>query len=158
MLGATVGQSREDLAERIARYRAACAAAPDQGGTDAHGRVTLMAHTFVGADDEEARRLAAEPLKRYLRSYVRQTTANRTADRATAELTEEQTALLAEFAFHRYLTWGSLLGSAATCRKMLADLRELGCDEVACFVDFGLGRDEVLAGLHRLAELREDVA
>ncbi|WP_432191456.1 MupA/Atu3671 family FMN-dependent luciferase-like monooxygenase [Streptomyces sp. bgisy027] len=158
VLGATVGQNREELAERIARYRAACAAAPDQGGTDAHGRVTLMAHTFVGADDEEARRLAAAPLKRYLRSYVRQTTANRTADRATAELTGEQTALLAEFAFHRYLTWGSLLGSAWTCRKMLADLRELGCDEVACFVDFGLGRAEVLAGLHRLAELREDVA
>ncbi|WP_369172365.1 MupA/Atu3671 family FMN-dependent luciferase-like monooxygenase [Streptomyces sp. R28] len=158
VLGATVGQSREELAEKIARYRAACAAAPDQGGTDAHGRVTLMAHTFVGADDEEARRLTAVPLTRYLRSYVRQTTANRTADKATAELTEEQTALLAEFAFHRYLTWGSLLGSAETCRKMLADLRELGCDEVACFVDFGLGRDEVLAGLHRLAELREDVA
>ncbi|MGF0170209.1 MupA/Atu3671 family FMN-dependent luciferase-like monooxygenase [Streptomyces sp. Marseille-Q5077] len=158
VLGATVGQSRDELAEKIARYRAACAAAPDQGGTDAHGRVTLMAHTFVGADDEEARRLAGVPLKRYLQSYVRQTTANRTADKATAELTEEQTALLAEFAFHRYLTWGSLLGSAGTCRKMLADLRELGCDEVACFVDFGLGRNEVLAGLHRLAELREDVA
>ncbi|MBT2417248.1 LLM class flavin-dependent oxidoreductase [Streptomyces sp. ISL-22] len=158
VLGATVGQSREELGEKIARYRAACAAAPDQGGTDAHGRVTLMAHTFVGADDEEARRLAAVPLKRYLRSYVRQTTANRTADKATTELTGEQTALLAEFAFHRYLTWGSLLGSAETCRKMLAGLRKLGCDEVACFVDFGLGRDEVLAGLHRLAELREEVA
>ncbi|MEV6766726.1 MupA/Atu3671 family FMN-dependent luciferase-like monooxygenase [Streptomyces sp. NPDC051105] len=158
VLGATVGQSREELAEKIARYRAACAAAPDQRGTDAHGRVTLMAHTFVGADDAEARRVTAAPLKRYLRSYVRQTAANRAADRATAELTAEQTAALAEFAFHRYLTWGCLLGSAETCRKTLADLRELGCDEVACFVDFGLGRDEVLAGLHRLAELQEEVA
>ncbi|MBW5425831.1 LLM class flavin-dependent oxidoreductase [Streptomyces sp. BG9H] len=156
VLGATVGQSRDELAEKIARYRAACAAAPDQAGTDAHGRVTLMAHTYVGADDAEVRRRAAGPLKAYLASYLRQTAANRAADaRQGAELTGEQTAMLAEFAFRRYLTWGSLLGSPGTCAKMLADLRDLGCDEVACFIDFGIGRDEVLAGLHRLAELRE---
>ena len=100
--------------------------------------------------------LAAAPLQTYLQSYVRQTSANRTADRQTTELTAEQIAMLAEFAFRRYLTWGSLLGSAETCRKMLADLCDLGVDEVACFIDFGLGRDEVLAGLHRLAELRKD--
>ncbi|WP_052411604.1 MupA/Atu3671 family FMN-dependent luciferase-like monooxygenase [Streptomyces sp. NRRL S-118] len=155
VLAATVGQSREELAGKIARYRAACAAAPEQGGTGPHGRVTLMAHTFVGEDDEHARRLVAGPLKAYLRSYVRQTSANRSADDRTAALTGEQTAMLAEFAYRRYLTWGSLLGSAETCRTMLADLRDLGADEVACFIDFGLGRDDVLAGLHRLAALRE---
>ncbi|MGA4851320.1 MupA/Atu3671 family FMN-dependent luciferase-like monooxygenase [Streptomyces sp. G5(2025)] len=157
VLGATVGQSRDELADKIARYRRACAAAPDQAGTDAHGRVTLMAHTYVGADDAEVRRLAAAPLKAYVGSYLRQTATNRAAGarEATAELTGEQTAMLAEFAFRRYLNWGSLLGSPGTCAKMLADLRDLGCDEVACFIDFGIGRDEVLAGLHRLAELRE---
>ncbi|MFJ8585176.1 MupA/Atu3671 family FMN-dependent luciferase-like monooxygenase [Streptomyces sp. NPDC093595] len=157
VLAATVGQSREELAGKIARYRAACAAAPEQGGTGPHGRVTLMAHTFAGEDDEQARRLVAGPLKAYLRSYVRQTAANRSADDRTAALTGEQTAMLAEFAYRRYLTWGALLGSAETCRAMLADLRELGADEVACFIDFGLGRDDVLAGLHRLAALQEDL-
>jgi natural product biosynthesis luciferase-like monooxygenase protein len=158
VLGATVGQNRDDLADRIARYRTACAAAPDQRGTDAHGRVTLMAHTFVGADDAEVRRLAATPLKAYLASYLRQTAANRTADAGTAALTEEKTALLAEFAFERYLSWGSLLGSPGHCAKMLADLEELGVDEVACFVDFGLGTDDVLTSLHRLAELKETLS
>ncbi|MEU0270495.1 MupA/Atu3671 family FMN-dependent luciferase-like monooxygenase [Streptomyces sp. NPDC006307] len=161
VLGATVGQSRDELAGKIARYRAAHAAAHGQDGAPLsgmapHGRVTLMAHTFVGEDDAHVRRLVAAPLTAYLRSYVRQTSANRSADRRTAGLTDEQTALMAEFAFRRYLTWGSLLGSAETCRKMLADLRDLGVDEVACFIDFGLGRDDVLAGLHRLAELQED--
>ncbi|MFH8608241.1 MupA/Atu3671 family FMN-dependent luciferase-like monooxygenase [Streptomyces sp. NPDC018029] len=156
VLGATVGQSRDELAEKIARYRAAYAAAPDQAGTDAHGRVTLMAHTYVGADDAEVRRLAAAPLKAYLAKYLGQTAANRAAEGRDGErLTEEQTGMLAEFAFQRYLNWGSLLGSPGTCAKMLADLRDLGCDEVACFIDFGIGRDEVLTGLHRLAELRE---
>jgi natural product biosynthesis luciferase-like monooxygenase protein len=155
VLGATVGQSRDELADKIDRYRAACASAPDQRGTDAHGRVTLMAHTYVGADDAEVRRLAAAPLKSYLASYLRQTAANRTADAGTAALTEEKTAMLAEFAFERYLSWGSLLGSPGHCAKMLADLAELGVDEIACFIDFGLGRDDVLTGLRRLAELAE---
>ncbi|MFF2013561.1 MupA/Atu3671 family FMN-dependent luciferase-like monooxygenase [Streptomyces sp. NPDC058195] len=156
VLGATVGQSRDELAERIALYRAACAAAPDQRGTDAHGRVTLMVHTYVGADDAEVRRMAGAPLKSYLASYVRQTAANK-ADRTTAKLSDAQTAMLTDFAFERYLNWGSLLGSPGHCAKMLADLAELGVDEVACFIDFGIGRDDVLAGLHRLAELKENL-
>lgn len=168
VLGATVGQSRADLADRIARYRAAYAAAPEQPGTHpSRGTVTLMTHTYVGVDDAEVRRRVEAPLKAYLTSYVRQTAANRGADgapdakkgaHAVAALDDRQIALLTDFAFQRYLTWGSLLGSPGTCAKTLADLRDLGCDEVACFVDFGLGRDEVLAGLHRLAALRKDLA
>ncbi|RSM78001.1 LLM class flavin-dependent oxidoreductase [Kibdelosporangium aridum] len=156
VLGATVGQRRDELVDKIARYRAACTAAPDQGGVGPDGRVTLMAHTYVGPTDEEVRELVAAPLKTYLRSHILQSSANRTAGKRTIELTDEQSASLAEFAFGRYLTWGSLLGSVQTCRKMLADLQDLGVDEVACFVDFGLSHDDVLTGLHRLAELREE--
>lgn len=76
-----------------------------------------MAHTYVGTDDAEVRRMASAPLKTYLASYVRQTAANRAADAATAKLTEEQTAMLADFAFERYLSWGSLLGSPATAPR-----------------------------------------
>ncbi|UED83920.1 MupA/Atu3671 family FMN-dependent luciferase-like monooxygenase [Streptomyces profundus] len=157
VLGATVGQSRADLAGLIGRYRAAFAAAPAQLGARRDGAVTLMAHTFVGADDAEARRLAEAPLKAYLRSYVRQTSANRGAAGGGAGLDERQLDALTEFAFHRYLNWGSLLGSPDRCALMLADLRDLGCDEVACFVDFGLDRDQVIAGLHRLADIGKDL-
>ncbi|MBF8194549.1 LLM class flavin-dependent oxidoreductase [Nonomuraea sp. K274] len=161
ILGATIGQTREELAGKIRLYREAYEAAPEQPGAPARGTVTLMAHTYAGVSDEQARRLAGGPLKAYLKSYVAQTAANNAANKGadgrTDELTDGQLDTLAEFAFQRYLTWGSLLGSAQTCRKSLADLADLGCDEVACFVDFGLGVDEVLAGLHRLAELRENI-
>ncbi len=155
VLAATAGQTREELADRIARYRAACAAAPDQLGTGPHGRVTLMVHTYVGGNDADVRARAAAPLKTYLASYLRQTAANRSADPATAALSDQQTALLAEFAYQRYLTWGGLLGSPARCAAVLDDLADLGADEIACFIDFGMGRDEVLDGLHRLAGLKE---
>jgi natural product biosynthesis luciferase-like monooxygenase protein len=155
ILGATIGQTREELAGKIGRYRDTYAAAPEQPGAAPRGTVTLMAHTYVAASDEEARERAGGPLRAYLRSYVRQTAADKGAGGRAATLSEEQLGTLTGFAFQRYLTWGSLIGSPETCRKSLADLAELGCDEVACFVDFGLGRDEVLAGLERLAELRE---
>ena len=157
VLGATIGQTREELEEKIRRYRAAYQAAPEQLGTTACGTVTLMAHTYVGTDDAEALRRVSAPLRAYLRSYVAQTAANRESDGRAAALTDQQTDALVEFALRRYLTWGSLLGSPETCRRTLLDLRDLGCDEVACFVDFGLDRADVLAGLHRLAELRKDV-
>ncbi|WP_406673002.1 MupA/Atu3671 family FMN-dependent luciferase-like monooxygenase [Nonomuraea sp. N2-4H] len=156
ILGATIGQTREELAGKIASYRDAYDAAPGRPGAPPRGTVTLMAHTYVAASDEEARERAAGPLKAYLRSYVAQTAANKGGpDGGAAALSEAQLTALTDFAFRRYLAWGGLIGSPETCRMSLADLAELGCDEVACFVDFGLGRDEVLAGLERLADLRE---
>ncbi|SEH00065.1 natural product biosynthesis luciferase-like monooxygenase domain-containing protein [Nonomuraea solani] len=155
ILGATIGQTREELAGKIERYREAYTAAPEQPGAPPRGTVTLMAHTYTGTSDEQARELAGGPLKAYLRSYVAQTAANKGADGRAAALSEAQLGTLTDFAFQRYLNWGSLIGSPETCRKNLADLADLGCDEVACFVDFGLGVDEVLAGLERLADLRE---
>lgn len=135
VLAATAGHSREQLAEKIQCYREA-----HRGG----GVVTLMAHTYVGTDDAEVVRRVAAPLRRYLKSYV----ASGAAQPADPDL-------VAEFALRRYLTWGSLLGSPLTCAKSLADLRDLGCDEVACLVDFGLEREEVLESLYRLADLRK---
>jgi natural product biosynthesis luciferase-like monooxygenase protein len=151
VLAATAGQSREELAEKIRCYRDAYADAPGQYGTTGRGTVTLMAHAYVGTDDADALRRVAAPLRGYLKSYVAQTASNR----AGGPLASADPDLVAEFALRRYLAWGSLLGSAETCAKSLADLRDLGCDEVACFVDFGLGREEVLESLHRLADLRK---
>jgi natural product biosynthesis luciferase-like monooxygenase protein len=155
VLAATAGQSREELAEKIRCYREAYAAAPEQPGTAGRGTVTLMAHTYVGTDDADALRRVAAPLREYLKSYVTQTASSREPAAAGGTLASADPDLVAEFALRRYLAWGRLLGSAQTCAKSLADLRDLGCDEVACFIDFGLGREEVLASLYRLAELRK---
>lgn len=157
VLAATIGQSRQELADKIAVYREAYDAASQTPGAAERGTVTLMAHTYVGVDDADALRRVDKPLRAYLRSYVAQTAANRSGDGRVADLDDAQRDLLVGFALRRYLEWGSLLGSPATCAANLRDLRALGCDEVACFVDFGLGREDVLAGLRRLAELRKDV-
>ena len=168
VLGAAIAYTREQLAERIGRYRKAydrgydsaydsAAPAAPAGGAE-RGTVTLMAHAYLGVSDEEVRRKVRSPLMDYLKSYVAQTASNREADDRVTALNEAQRETLAEFAFERYLAWGGLLGTEPTCRKTLLDLRDLGVDEVACFVDFGLAREDVLAGLRRLAVIRRDIA
>jgi natural product biosynthesis luciferase-like monooxygenase protein len=157
VLAATVGQSRDELVEKIRRYRQAFQAAPEQPGAAPHGTVTLMSHTYVGTDDAAAVDLVRDPLLAYLRSHVDQLASVPDRDGRVSAPTDRQARSLAEYAMRRYLTWGSLVGSPARCRDALCDLVELGCDEVACFVDFGLDLADILAGLHRLAELWKDL-
>ncbi len=158
VLAATVGQSRDELADKIRRYREAYAAAPAVPGAPERGIVTLMAHTYVGTDEAEVLHRVSGPLQAYLRTYVAQTASNRSSDGRAAVLTPAELDLLTRFAFRRYLDWGSLLGTPEHCREALLDLADLGCDEVACFIDFGLGREDILAGLRRLADLRKGIA
>jgi natural product biosynthesis luciferase-like monooxygenase protein len=142
VLGATVGQTRDELAEKIRLYRDAYRDAPARPDAPERGTVTLMAHTYVGPDDAGVLERVRAPMLAYLRSYLGQAgVSGRDAD------------ALGEYALRRYLEWGSLLGSPETCRNNLRDLAALGCDEVACFVDFGPGRDEIETSLHLLAGL-----
>src|SRR5262249_11499657 len=146
------------LAEKIRRYRAAYDAAPEQAGAPERGTVSLMAHTFVGSSDAEVARQVSAPLRGYLRSYVAQTAASRDGTGQAVPLGGARLDQLTEFAVRRYLAWGSLLGAPQTCASRLADLRDLGCDEVACFIDFGLAGPDVLASLRRLASVRKEMA
>lgn len=157
VLAATIGETPESLAHKIELYRTAYAAS-DQPGTPPRGTVTLMAHAYAGTDDTAARERVAAPLRAYLSSHVRQLAGSRSTEGAArAGLTAAEIDVMTEFAFERYLSWGSLVGSPDTCRNALSELAGLGCDEIACFVDFGLHREEILASLHALADLRKDI-
>ena len=70
-LGANVlthllGQTVEELAEKLALYRQAWR----EAGHPGEGHVALMLHTFVGDDEDAVRETVREPMKEYLRSSV----------------------------------------------------------------------------------------
>ncbi|HTJ70948.1 MAG TPA: MupA/Atu3671 family FMN-dependent luciferase-like monooxygenase [Actinospica sp.] len=154
VLAAAPGQSREELAAKIELYRKAFDEAPPQLGAPSRGTVTLMVHAYVGDDEAGVRGKVREPLKSYFKSYFQQIASSKVGAGETAapQMTDAQQDMMAEFAFERYLTFGSLLGTPERCRAALGELRDLGCDEVACLVDFGLGLDDVLTSLHRLRD------
>ncbi len=52
----------------------------------------------------------------------------------------------------------SLIGSADTCLPVVERVAEIGVDEIACLVDFGIGTDAVLESLRSLAKLKDRCA
>lgn len=160
-----LGQSIEEVAEKVVLYRKARAAAGHDPDT---GIVTLMLHTFVGDSDEEVREAVRQPMKDYLassvnlvRSYAwafpafkRPMGAETPADVDLQSLSEEELDGILDFAFLRYYETSGLFGTPDMCIEMIDQLKAVGVDDIACLIDFGLDSERVLKHLPLLAEVR----
>jgi polyketide synthase PksJ len=148
-----LGQDMEQLARKIKLYREARA----QHGHDANtGKVSIMLHTYVGEDREEIEKVVEQPFTEYLRSSIglakimfEETGSN------DEDLSEEIKSKLLRNAFRRYYTTGSLIGTKASCERMVRKLKEIGVDEIACLIDFGVEEPKVMEGLKHLKELKD---
>jgi hypothetical protein len=58
-------------------------------------------------------------------------------------------------AFDRYFETSGMFGTVQDALRMCETLYEIGVDEIACLIDFGVETDEVLAGLSHLDRLRQ---
>lgn len=149
-----LGQTMEQLAEQIERYRTARA---DNGHDPDAGIVSLMLHTFIGQDRDDIRELVREPFTSYLRSsislienLIRST--HLPLDLAT--ISDSDMEGLLAFAFDRYFESAALFGTPDSVRPLLNQLREIGVNEIACLIDFGVDEDVVLKGLEGLDIVR----
>jgi natural product biosynthesis luciferase-like monooxygenase protein len=163
-----LGQTIEKLAPKIAAYRKARARAGFDPNT---GVVSLMLHTFVGPTREDARDVVRGPLKAYLATSM-----DLIKDKAwvfpafqrpkgvdpnspiggneLAELSPEDRDGLLEAAFERYFETSGLFGTVDDAYKMSQDLKQIGVDEIACLVDFGVPTQLVLDYLPFLDQVR----
>jgi len=160
-----LGQTLDEVAERLRLYRDAW----KQAGHPGDGHVTLMLHTFVGADDDAVRETVRGPMIEYLRSsvgLVRNFASSWTAYKKRADgtanvdvdldgLSDEEMQGLLEYSFERYFETSALFGDEARCLAMVDALKGVGVDEVACLIDFGVATDVVLDQLVALDRLRE---
>lgn len=162
-----LGQSTEQLAPKIEMYRQARA---DAGFDPDAGIVSLMVHTFVGADDDEVREAVREPLKTYLGtsfSLLKQYAWSFPAfarpdgddgglvDDDFKDLTPDDLDAVLEHAFIRYYESSGLFGTPERCLEAIDRFKGTGVDEVACLVDFGVDTDSVLASLPLLTEIKD---
>ncbi|MEU1818468.1 MupA/Atu3671 family FMN-dependent luciferase-like monooxygenase [Streptomyces roseifaciens] len=151
-----LGQDLDQLAEKIALYRKAVAERPGADGWPGH--VALMVHTFLAEDDDAARELVRAPMSAYLRSSLGLILGGSKLENARkidpSKLREKDIDFLVERAFERYYDDGGLLGGVDKCRAVVERLRDIGVDEIACLIDFGLPTADVLGGLDHLNRLR----
>lgn len=152
ILAAYVGYTLEELARRIEIYRAARSA---HGHDPCTGIVTVMLHTFVGDDVDVVKEQVRAPFTRYLRSYFKQ---YENVHIDAGSITEADKDTLMAAAFEQYFESSTLLGTPAKCARLVEQLIEIGVDEAACLVDFGVEPDAVLESLSHLDELRAHFA
>lgn len=157
VLTALLTQSIEEVAPKIQLYRDSLVR---HGHKASDGKVTMMMHTYVGEDADAVLQKVRVPLTKYLKSHMNliETGAqslNLGVDIRQHEDPEKYRDQMAAFAFERYYRTSSFIGTPASCMKMVERLKEIGVDEVACLIDFGVDVDSVLESLDHLLVLRD---
>lgn len=149
-----LGQTIEELKEKIAIYRAA----RREAGHAGDGHVTLMIHTFVGEDVAVVKEKVQVPFRTYLRNSVGLL---RSLGKSVGQdvddknfRTEDMDALL-DHAFDRYFDTAALFGTPESCLEMAAKLSRAGVNELGCLVDFGLDFNTAFGGLQHLHAVKE---
>jgi len=161
-----LGQSVEEVAEKIRIYREARAAA---GHDPATGQVTLMLHTFIGDDLDEIRDVVRGPMKRYLASatnlvkkYAWSFPAFKRPEGGGSDLddldldglSEDEWDAMMEHAFERYFQTSGLFGTPESVQPFVDRLKEIGVTEIGCLIDYGIENDVVLRHLEHLDRAR----
>ncbi|HEV2707131.1 MAG TPA: amino acid adenylation domain-containing protein [Pyrinomonadaceae bacterium] len=156
VLTALLGQTVEEAAPKIALYRESLI---KHGYDPSKYHVTMMLHTFVAPDTEEVLSKAREPFRNYMKSHVGLIhTMVKSLNLQVNLNNEKELDDLISFAFERYYQTASLIGTPAKCMQMIERMREIGVDEVACLIDFGVEFKSVMEGLNHLNELKEMAA
>ena len=151
-------QDVDGVASKVALYREARARA---GFDPATGIVSLMVHTFLGADANAAREAAREPYCAFLKSNASLLKGLATSRGEKVDLdafSEQEKDAFVNFLYDRFVGSRALIGSAESCRELAMGLWQAGVDEIACLLDFGPSYDAVLASLPELDRLRSACA
>ncbi|MFC9856108.1 MULTISPECIES: MupA/Atu3671 family FMN-dependent luciferase-like monooxygenase [unclassified Streptomyces] len=141
-------QNLEELAEKISIYR------ESYTGTEAP-RVALMLPTFLGQDREMVRETVRVPFLRTKAGLLLQAPGDLLPGMDPDNLDPEDLDFVVEQAFDRYFETGGLFGHVEDAARMLDRVAEIGVDEVACMIDLDVEAGSVLAGLDRLATLKD---
>ena len=118
------------------------------------GHFTLMAHTFVGSDEDHVWAVAGPALQRYLETRIDMDAKLYEG----LEMTDADRAFLARRGTQEFLGETSLIGTPAMCAARARKFHDLGVDEIACLIDFGVPYDEVMTSLERLVEIKQQLA
>lgn len=155
VLTALLQQSVEEVAEKVALYRAARA---KHGHDPDAGIVSLMLHTFVWNDEAMVYQKIHDPLLAYMQTHMdmrKQMATVMGQGREAERFTKDDQAVLAEHAFSRYFNNNGLFGTPQTSQSMLRRLQRIGVNEIACLMDFGIDTETLLESLQYLNQARE---
>lgn len=148
-----LGQSIEQLGEKIKIYKEA----REQHGYGIDtGKIAVMLHSFIGEDIDEVERIVEQPFTEYLKTSIGiNKLLMEEAGLNAEDIDGEEMKIVLRNAFRRYYQTSSLIGSKSKCSEMVLQLKEIGVDEIACLIDFGVEKSKVLDSLKHIKELKQ---
>ena len=145
----------DELRDKIRLYREAFSGrSQHRQDIDGPGHATVMVHTFVG--DEAAMESQGRPAyAEYLRTNLDLQSERARGLGLNVDSTEEDIQFIVSRAVTRMIDKVGLIGSPDQCVAQARRLAELGIDEVACLIDFGVDYEYVMASLEHIAAIAE---
>lgn len=146
-----LGQNIEDLKEKIQVYRDTLR---EHGFDPEKGKVAVMLHTFVSDDASFVKKTVETPFKNYLKNSV--SLIKPIAADANLDLDNDFEAIV-EMVFQKFYKTSCLFGTPETCFSRVKELHDIGVNEIASMLDFGIDEEIVLNNLKHLKSLNEMV-
>lgn len=153
VLTALLGETLETLTPKIQAYRRSL---EKHGHDPSSGTVTIMVHTFLGADADEVKANVKGPFSEYLRTHyhlLEGLARSMGLDIALENFSKDDLDSLIEFGVEGFIKGRSLIGTPEACAETVEALGDAGIDEIACLIDFVQDYDLVMGGLPHLARL-----
>ncbi|MDR7123155.1 MupA/Atu3671 family FMN-dependent luciferase-like monooxygenase, partial [Rheinheimera soli] len=147
-----LGQTIEQLESNIHLYRESLA---KHGHDPKQGKVSLMVHTYLGADLDETLEQARQPFLNYMKAHVALLKPLLgSLGIAPDELGDQDEEAILNFAYRRYSNSASLIGTVASATPVVERIIAAGVDEIACLIDW---MDDELAynGLSFITQLMQ---
>jgi natural product biosynthesis luciferase-like monooxygenase protein len=157
VLTSLLGGNLADVAPKIQRYREARAKA---GHDPQAGTVTLMTHTFLGADLVQVKQDVTEPFCQYLKTHyelLESLAKGMGLNVSLKDFSEDDLDSLLQFGVEGFMKGRSLIGTPESCEPFVQELTRAGVNEIACLVDFVQDYDLVMQSLPYLHQLQQRV-
>lgn len=120
------------------------------------GTVSLMIHTFLGAEIETVKEQVRRPFCNYLKTHydlLENLAKGMGINISLKDFSEADIDSLLLFGVEGFMKGRSLIGTAESCRPFVAEMQQAGIDELACLIDFVQDYQTVMAGLPYLKQL-----
>ncbi|MEM9819582.1 MAG: MupA/Atu3671 family FMN-dependent luciferase-like monooxygenase [Bacteroidota bacterium] len=144
-----LAQDVDQMAETIKIYRTARL---QHGHDPATGKVALMMHCFLGESMEYVQKFAKEPFKNYLRHSIKLT---RNIAAETGLDMKRNIDQLVELAANQFFYTSGIFGRPEDCIPFIKKVYQMGVDEIACLIDFGIDYKVTIDHLPNLVQLKE---
>uniref|UniRef100_UPI00263708E5 MupA/Atu3671 family FMN-dependent luciferase-like monooxygenase n=1 Tax=Acaryochloris sp. IP29b_bin.137 TaxID=2969217 RepID=UPI00263708E5 len=155
VLTSLLGETLDQVAPKIQRYRESLT----KHGHDAQTRtVSMMIHTFLGADSEQVKEDIRQPFCDYLKTHyglLENLAKGMGLNVSLSDFSEDDLDSLLLFGVEGFMKGRSLIGTPESCQPFIQKLHQAGVNEIACLIDFVQDFDAVMSALPYLNQLRK---